>query len=192
MGEIRREKGPKEKPIKIDKVHGHTFYMYTDPSKLPLQRMGAYIARVDEAGVGCSRELFDVYQDKLDKFLEEGNYKDAQILNDQMRALRSDHSTIEIALRIADCFILIDDEPWTEISESHTTKKKQLCKNHKDILDFFLTVSVPFVSSTRSLPEDLNLLEYLKKAGRWEVQNRLIRLISGGVFRIRLQDLASS
>ena len=73
---------------------------------------------------------------------------------------------------VADCFLLVDDEPEHDFSEKHTAIKRKLFDQHEEVRLFFCQFAHEYLRHIADLPTNTNVLDYME-ARQQKIVNRM-------------------
>lgn len=162
----------------IGNMEGHNFYVVFNPSELTYTRYFTYVQAVQLSGFKLLKEHLDICLDLIDQSISEGNIARIAHITDAIRGYQNLYLSNDLMKEVVNCFILIDDEPLTEFSTSHTQTKLSLYDNNLQMRFFFINFAMDLLRNLVSLPEHIQPEEYLnskavklKETAFWRVLN---------------------
>ena len=137
---------------------GHKFYVFSDPAKMPAQRVEALYYKMEEIKLGIRKVDLQAFHDMMKSYIDAGELQNIATLNSYLGVLLDHQVNLKPALSLATVVVLVDDEPAGELSEPHDAIKQRMIDKYPEVKDFFCELSANLV---KSFNKEMNASEYL-------------------------------
>lgn len=141
---------------------GHIFYTFQNLESIPAKRYLAFVNIFDETDMKVSHSDLDAMIDLAEKAFNEQRWADLGGLIAHLKAYRDLYTNNKNMFRLANCFILIDDEPVKDFSDPHTALKAKLYESDDEVKAFFLKHTLGILKYGMGLSTDLEVGDYLR------------------------------
>lgn len=141
---------------------GHKFYTFTQIETTVARRYLAYTRLVRLHELGVSREDLKAFTERIRLANNKGDRSAIGALCEALEAYTDLYTDNKRTFEIANCFILIDDEPRDRFSEAHTELKKQLFDASENVRFFFIKTAFEYLRKIVELPQDFKPEDYLR------------------------------
>lgn len=156
---IFRSKAPKIDGERF-KSHGHTF-TYVEPLKLPMARIKRYARSLQELDWGCTKEDLDAFIEIVEEETLNNNRGQVITLLNYFKDYRAEYASAKVLLKLANNFILLDDEDPNEVDPEIYERKLALVEKYNDLETFFLTKALYSIDNTQKESNISKLKDYL-------------------------------
>lgn len=157
----------KNKPVKRDGLvylfsyGNHHFYTFERIEVTVARRYLAYTRLVRMHELGVSREDLKAFTELIRAANNKGDRSTVGAACEALEAFTDLYTDNKRTFEIANCFVLIDDEPVERFSEAHTFLKHQLFEGSAEVRFFFVKSALEYLRKISELPPDLKLEDYL-------------------------------
>ena len=141
---------------------GHDFYTFDKIEIASARRYLAFIRLTREHELGVSREDLETFLDLTIQANNQGNTSRVGALCHTLKAYTDLYTDNRRIFEVANCFVLVDDEPINDFSDSHSILKKAMFDASESVRFFFIKTSISYIKSITELPEDFKIEDYLK------------------------------
>jgi hypothetical protein len=141
---------------------GHTFYTFPRIEVAAAQRYLAYIRLVREHELGVSRSDLRAFIEMMKQAANKGDIARQGALLHSLEAYTELYTDNKRVFEVANCFLLVDDEPVDKFSDKHSLLKKQLFDTSEAVRFFFIKTAVSYIEKVVDSPQDFNAEDYLK------------------------------
>lgn len=157
---------------------GHNFYTFRRIEETAARRYLAYIRLVRMHELGVSRDDLKKFTAGIRQANNRGDKSAVGALCEALEAYTDLYTDNQRIFEIANCFVLVDDEPVGKFSEIHSLLKKQLYDGSDQVRFFFIESALKYLRKISDLPDDLDLGAYLRE-GKVELTEKVFsRLIT--------------
>lgn len=162
----------------LTKYAGHTFYAIGDVSHVVAARYLAFIRLIEVHQLGVSEIDLHAFFDLINDAVDRREYHKIPQYTGVLSAYVDMYTSNNRIFEIANCFVLIDDEPADTFSDEHTMLKKRLFDDSETVRFFFIDYAVKLLRNTGHLSNDTNVADYLKSDAAQLAENQFLQLIT--------------
>ena len=140
----------------------HDFYRLPQFEMNAARRYLAYIRLVREHELGVSHSDLEIFCEQMNEHLNKGRIAQCGAMVAALQAYTELYTDNKRVYEIANCFILVDDEPIKDFSLDHSILKKTIFESSENARFFFIKSALGYLKAIIELPLDLELVDYLK------------------------------
>jgi hypothetical protein len=172
------KRNPNRKRKVLCRQNGHTFYAIGDISAVVAVRYLAFLRLLEVHQLGVSdvdlKAFFKLINDAVAQ-QQWGNIPKYITTMEAYLDLYTDHSRV---FEVANCFVLVDDEPADRFSEEHTVIKHQMYNSSDRVRFFFITYVQESLKNMDVSAQSMQLVDYLKGEQVQLVEKAFSKLIT--------------
>lgn len=136
----------KKKPTRADKIklafefRGRKFYVFKNFDSTLYDRFNNFIVCLAESDQAINSIDFKTMLDQIRDAVSKGDLTGINTICDYAEAYNYLNEKLKQVFKMADCLIILDDEPIECLSDKHTTIKARMFDEYKEVRAFFLGI----------------------------------------------------
>ena len=141
---------------------GHSFFTFPRIEVAAAKRYLAYIRLVREHELGVSRSDLRAFIEMMKEAANRNDVARQGALLHSLEAFVELYTDNKRIFEVANCFLLVDDEPIKEFSDKHSKIKYDLFNSSESVRFFFIKTALSYIEKVVASPQDFNGADYLK------------------------------
>jgi hypothetical protein len=156
---------------------GHKFFVLP-VTDINIGRQKDFHAAIHAFSLGISEVDLTKFIETCEGLIDQGHFSKLGGVFEFFKTFMNMYSKDRYYLALATCFILVDDEPNSAVSEKYRKLKEDLYFGSDEVRAFFLNHTLPIVTNILGSSDGLKIVEYLEDPKRRRREKVFFRQIS--------------